>query len=313
MKLNLKKTDYIVIAILIIVVISGIIGLVVALNLMGQNDERDRQRRNNVTADLNTTVENETNIVNAVDTNVTPDQQMQQLVNALPNVLNNQTNQPSIQSIKIRYAYGYDVALTDEKKYLDVLEIDCKDDELKILAQLLEKNKLDESETLAQTSSTTYYNTQMVIDGDKVLSFSDKNATYKHGDKTTAVTLSDELLTKAGEIVNTELAKHVNSVDPTDIKTIVVTNANNASVTITDATDIKSICALTGCVNFNKGIVDVASQKVVYNIELSNGIKMQIASGGSMGYVINGNNKQEVKFMFNVEQGLEAIFKKYAN
>ena len=39
------------------------------------------------------------------------------------------------------YAYGYDVALADEQKFIDVLEIDCKDDELKNLAQLITNNK----------------------------------------------------------------------------------------------------------------------------------------------------------------------------
>ena len=310
--MKLKKTDYIIISILAVVVIAGIVGLVVATNLMSENDARDKERRSNVQTDLNVVEENETNIVNTVDTNTTPGEQMQQLVNALPNALTNQSTQSEIKSIKLRYAYGYDVALADQMDYIEILEIDCKDDELKSLAQLIQNNKLDESTQAAQTSETTYYNTQVVIDGNKVLSFSDKNATYKRDDKTTGVTLNTELLNKVAEIVNREVNKRVNAVDPTGIKTIVITNSSNASVTITDTEEIKTICALTGCVNFKQGKVKMADQKMVYTIELSNGIKMSIASGGAMGYVINNNSKQEVKFMFNVEQGLETIFKKYA-
>ena len=43
--MKLKKTDYIVISILIFVVIAGIIGIVLAVNLIGQNNEKDREKR----------------------------------------------------------------------------------------------------------------------------------------------------------------------------------------------------------------------------------------------------------------------------
>ena len=310
--MRLKKTDYVIISILLVVVIAGIVGLVIANNLMKENDERDRQRRNNVTSDLNVVAQNETNIVNSIDTNTTPIEQMQQLVNELPTALQTQNDQSEIKSIKIRYAYGYDVALADEQKFIDVLEIDCKDDELKNLAQLITNNKLDASETAAQTSATTYYNTQIVINGNKVVSFSDKNATYKRDDKSTAVVLTDELLTKTGEIVNRELSKHVYTIDASTIKSAVITNSNNASVTVTDTEEIKAICTLASCVNLKTGVVDLTKSKVTYTVELNNGIKMKITSGGAEGYVMNGSNQQEVKFMFNVEQGLETIFKKYA-
>lgn len=317
--MKLKKTDYAVISILIVVVIAGIIGIVLAVNLMGENTQKEKERRNSLASNTNT-VENETNetdenqIVNGVDTNATPEQQMQQLVNSIPGVLNGSNNTTSIKSIKLRYAYGYDVTMADQLHFVEVLEYECKDDELITLGKLIENNKLDANASDSPTTNTaTYYNTQMVVDGNKALAFSDKNALYYHDEKTQYVVLNEDVLKKVAEIVNREAEKKVSTINAGDVKTATITNSNNASVTITDASELETICKLVSFVNLNGDVVDLSKEQVVYTVDLSNGIKIKVTTGGATGFVSNGSGQQKVKFMFNAETGLESIFKKYSN
>ena len=316
--MKLKKTDYMVICILIVVVIAGIIGIAVAVNLMGENTQKEKERRKNAANNTTNVVENETDenqIVNGVDTNATPEQQMQQLVNSIPGSLSGTTNNTtSIKSIKLRYAYGYDVTLADQIHFLDVLEYECKDDELTTLGKLIENNKLDANASDTPTTNTaTYYNTQMVVDGNKVLAFSDKNALYYHDEKTQYVVLNEDVLKKIAEIVNREAQKKVSMVPANEVKTATITNSNNASVTITDTSDIQTICQLTSFVNLNGDVVDLSKEQVVYTVDLSNGIKIKVTTGGATGLISNSSGEQKVKFMFNAETGLESIFKKYSN
>ena len=313
--MRLKKTDYAVISILAVVVIAGIIGIVLAINLMGENTQKEREKRNTLSTNA-TSVENETEenqIVNEVDTNTTPEQQMQQLVNSIPGVLNGSNTKTSIKSIKLRYAYGYDVTLADQLKFLEVLEYECKDDELNTLGKLIENNKLAENATDTPTTNTaTYYNTQMIIDGNKVLGFSDKNALYYHDEKTQYVVLNEDVLKKVAEIVNREAEKKVSKINASEVKTAAITNKNNVSITITDASDIETICKLVSFISLDGSVVDLSKEQVVYTVDLSNGIKIRVTSGGANGYISNSTGQQQVKFMFNAETGLETIFKKYS-
>ncbi len=314
--MKLKKTDYAVISILLVVVIAGIIGIVLAVNLMGENTQKEKEKRNSAANNTNV-AENETaenQIINGVDTNATPEQQMQQLVNAIPGSLSGSTNATtSIKSIKLRYAYGYDVTLADQLHFVDVLEYECKDDELKTLGRLIENNQLDKNASDSPTTSTaSYNNTQMVVDGNKVLAFSDKNALYYHDEKTQYVVLNEDVLKKIAEIINREAEKKVSAIPANEVKTAVITNSNNVSVTITDTSDIEAICKLTSFVNLNGDVVDLSKEQVVYTVDLSNGIKIRVTTGGATGFISNSNGQQKVKFMFNAETGLETIFNKYA-
>ena len=129
--MKLKKTDRIVIGVLIFVVLAGIIGIVLAVNLIGQNNEKDRAKRK---AEANNTT-NETEVSNTVDPNSTPEQQIQQLVNSMPEALTNKEKEDEIKSIRIRYAYGYDVDLADQMKFIDVLNFYCVGDDLQALKE----------------------------------------------------------------------------------------------------------------------------------------------------------------------------------
>jgi hypothetical protein len=117
---------------------------------------------------------------------------------------------------------------------------------------------------------------------------------------------------KVGEIVNREVAKHVTAVNANDIKSVVVTNSNNASVTITDAEDIKNICTLSSCVPLNKDLVDFSKETFVYTVNFDNGTKMEVTKDGSMGYMMDVSKQTKVKFMFNTVSVLDSIFSKYA-
>jgi hypothetical protein len=309
--MRLKKTDYIVISVLIVVVIAGIVGVILAINLMSENNEKERQKRIAEITGGNS-VENENGMINGVDVNAAPDEQMKQLVNSIPESLQNKKLEPSMKSIKIKYAYGYDVSLAEEQNFIDVLEIDCVEDDLTSLRDLIDSNKIDAFESNIANSNGTYYNTKIIMDYTKTLSFSDKNASYTHDNRTTYVTLSDDLLKKVGEIVNREVAKHVTAVNANDIKSVVVTNSNNASVTITDAEDIKNICTLSSCVPLNKDLVDFSKETFVYTVNFDNGTKMEVTKDGSMGYMMDVSKQTKVKFMFNTVSVLDSIFSKYA-
>ncbi len=311
--MKLKKTDIVIITILIIVVIAGIIGVAIAVNLMKENSNKENENNGN---SINTIEENTINETNTsedntiVDPNATPSQQLQELVNSIPGVLTNKANEAIIKSIKIRYAYGYDVSLADQMKFIEVLEIDCKDENLSSLANLIESNQLDKNEKAMDENSASYYNTQIVINGNKKINFSDKNALYNHDDKNMAVVLSDELLKKVGEIVNAEAQKKVSAINAEEVKSAVITN-NKGSVTTVDANELRTICTLASFVKLNGTVVDLSNEKITYTVELSNGIKIKVTSGGATGYIVDKNGEQQVKFMFNVEAGLESIFAKY--
>ena len=308
--MKLKKTDYIIISILIVVVIAGIVGVVLAINLMGENNEKERQKR--ISEITGNNVVNETNMINGVDINSTPEEQMQQLVNSIPESLQSKKLEPSMKSIKIQYAYGYDVALAEEMQFIDILEIDCVEDDLTSLRDLIDNNKIDAFESNIANSNGSYYNTRIIMDYTKTLSFSDKNASYTHDNRTTYVTLNDDLLKKVGEIVNREAAKHIASVNANDIKSVVVTNSNNASVTITDAEDIKNICTLSSCVPLKSDVVDLSQETFVYTVDFNNGTKMEVTKDGATGYIMDVSKQTEVKFMFDAKTGLDSIFNKYA-
>ena len=314
--MKLKKTDYVVICILIVVAIAGIVGVVLAINLMGENDQKAREERNRTMSNLNT-IENSANenqMLNGVDANTTPNEQMQQLVNSIPGVINGSNDTTSIKSIKIRYAYGYDVTLADQLKFLDVLEYDCKDEELTALGKLIENNKIDENAKDEPTSNTaSYCNTQFVVDGEKTIAFSDKNALYHYNGKTKYVIINDDVLKKVAEIVNREAEKKVTKIDGNSVKSLVITNDNNVSVTTADASDIQTICECASYVNLNGSVVDLSQQQVIYTVELSNGTKFKVTTDGVTGYISTKNGEQQVKFMFNLGSGLESIFKKYSN
>ena len=314
--MKLKKTDYVVICILIVVAIAGIVGVVLAINLMGENDQKAREERNRTMSNLNT-IENSANenqMLNGVDANTTPNEQMQQLVNSIPGVINGSNDTTSIKSIKIRYAYGYDVTLADQLKFLDVLEYDCKDEELTALGKLIENNKIDENAKDEPTSNTaSYCNTQFVVDGEKTIAFSDKNALYHYNGKTKYVIINDDVLKKVAEIVNREAEKKVTKIDGNSVKSLVITNDNNVSVTTADASDIQTICECASYVNLNGSVVDLSQQQVIYTVELSNGTKFKVTTDGVTGYVSTKNGEQQVKFMFNLGSGLESIFKKYSD
>ena len=314
--MKLKKTDYVVIGILIVVAIAGIVGVALAINLMGENDRKDREERNKAMLDLNTVENNnaETQVINGVDSNATPNEQMQQLVNSIPSAINNSNNTTAIKSIKVRYAYGYDVALADQLKFVEVLEYDCKGEELTTLGKLIENNKIDENAKDEPTTNTaSYCNTQFVVDGEKTIAFSDKNALYNYNGKTKYVIINDEVLKKVAEIVNREAAKKVTSIDDSNVKSVVITNSNNVSVTTADASDIQTICECASYVNLNGSVVDLSQQQVIYTVELSNGTKFKVTTDGVTGYVSTKNGEQQVKFMFNLGSGLETIFKKYSD
>ena len=306
--MKLKKTDRIVIGVLIFVVLAGIIGIVLAVNLIGQNNEKDRAKRK---AEANNTT-NEIEVSNTVDPNSTPEQQIQQLVNSMPEALTNKEKEDAIKSIRIRYAYGYDVDLADQMKFIDVLNFYCVGDDLQALKELIVKNQLEVNESTISSGKASYYNTQVIINDEKTLYFSDKNAAYRHDNRTTYVTLSDELLTKLGEVVNKEASQYITAVNEEGVKSIVITKKNNTSVTITDTEDIKNICTLSSCVELKSGVVDLSQEEAVYTVDFNNGVKMQVNKAGATGYMEDSNGKKQVKFMFNGETGLDSIFKKYA-
>ncbi len=307
MKLNLKKTDYIVISILAIIIIAGIIGVVLAVNLMGENNEKDREKRR---SEMTNTEENETTMNSAIDPNATPEQQVQQLVNSIPNALQTQNKENALKRIVIKYAYGYDVDLAEEQEFIDVLSIDCIDEDLTSLRELIVKNELSVHESTIPTAATRYNNTKIVINGNEILKFSDKNATYEHDNRTTYVILNDDLLKKVSEIINREAADHVSGIGVEGVKSVTITNSNNATVTITDEEDIKNISLLSSCVEL-KGNADLSKEKIVYTVDFKNGVKMKVTSGGATAYVEDNTGKTQVKLMFNGETGLESIFKKY--
>lgn len=307
MKLNLKKTDYIVISILAIIIIAGIIGVVLAVNLMGENNEKDREKRR---SEITNTEENETTMNSAIDPNATPEQQVQQLVNSIPNALQTQNKENALKRIVIKYAYGYDVDLAEEQEFIDVLSIDCIDEDLTSLRELIVKNELSVHESTIPTATTQYNNTKIVINGNEILKFSDKNATYEHDNRTTYVILNDDLLKKVSEIINREAADHVSGIGVEGVKSVTITNSNNATVTITDEEDIKNISLLSSCVEL-KGNADLSKEKIVYTVDFKNGVKMKVTSGGATAYVEDNTGKTQVKLMFNGETGLESIFKKY--
>lgn len=304
--MKLKKTDRIVIGVLIFVVLAGIIGIVLAVNLIGQNNEKDRAKRK---ADANNTT-NETEVSNTVDPNSTPEQQIQQLVNSMPEALTNKKNE--IKSIRIKYAYGYDVDLADKMKFVDVLNFYCVDEDFETIRDLIIKNQLEVNESTISSGKASYYNTQVIINDEKTLYFSDKNAAYRHDNRTTYVTLSDELLTKLGEVVNKEASQYITEVNEEGVKSIVITKKNNTSVTIADTEDIKNICTLSSCVELKSGVVDLSKEEAVYTVEFNNGVKMQVNKDGATGYMEDSKGKKQVKFMFNGEAGLDSIFRKYA-
>lgn len=314
--MKLKKTDYVVISILIVVVIAGIIGIVLAINLMGENTQKQREARKNAMTNTNN-MEEETNIINTVDVNATPEQQMQQLINSMPEVLQGeQKTKISITNIAIEYAYGYDVSYAEEREFIDILTYTCNGEELKVLGELIEKNKFDDSKTVVQRQDGATYNTKIIID-DNTLEFSDKDAIYTKkstdGPVTTSVVINDELLKKIQEIVNREVAKKVSAISEEGIKSVVIKNSSNLAVTITDAEDIKTICALSSFVPFKEGKVNLSNGKIAYTVEFGNGLQMKGYEGGPIGLVVDNNGEHAVKFMFDVEKSLEAIFKKYSN
>ena len=218
-------------------------------------------------------------------------------------------------SITIRYAYAYNVATAEllneinkDEKYIDILEIKLKDENLRKINSLLEKQSYKKVNGIGLEVLDVY---EVNINDEIELSIcpGEDYAYYTNGKKSFLIEISEELVNEIDRIVQEEAKKNIKEFSS---KKITIISADNEQISITDEEDIKQLKEKSTCKKVNADEKTFENEKKSYTVDFNNGTKIYLYFASSLGKIIEENGKEYyVAFTEDYEDIVETMFENY--
>lgn len=228
-------------------------------------------------------------------------------------------------SIKIRYAYVYNIPTADsfneseDEEYIDILEIYLKNEELENVKKILEDIKFKE------VDYTKYANINLAIgvggmyevtlDNSIVLLLDypgDRFGQYTKGNESFIFEVTEKEEKLINEIDRIVQEKVNENFEKFSAEKITISSQNNSNVNITDKEHIKLLIENLKYVKVNIAEDEIENEEIVYTVDLNNGIKLNIYHASIIGKIIKENNEMYyVAFMTDYDEIVKRMYENY--
>lgn len=238
-------------------------------------------------------------------------------------VNNNKGYKKDIRSIKIRYAYAYNVQTADDLNeinedgnYIDILEVNLEKEELCKIKSLIEKLSFREINNLDLVVIDTY---QVVVNDDYKLYISPSQdyACYIKGNNVFIIEISEELINEIEKIVQKNVSKTIEySSDKLTISKVFYEDEeekeNAKDIEITNPKHIETILESVQYSKVNITEEELAGEEIEYIVDFNNGLKICTYYASILGYILDENNdKTFIAFNTDFDYMVQLMYENY--
>lgn len=240
--------------------------------------------------------------------------------------INNQNKNyaKNIDSIKIRYAYAYNLETADalneiseNGNVIDILEINLEGEEFLNIQKMLQKTSFKKVENLDLLVIDQY---QVVVNDDYKLSIcpGEDYAYYQEGNNSFIIKISEELVNEIDKIVESRVSQTITeeSSEKITLSKVFFDDKEEEEIAkdleITDKKHIKTILESLKYSKVNITEEELAGEDIEYVVDLNNGLKVCTYHASVLGYLLDENNEKIfVSFYTDFDYIVELMYENY--
>lgn len=227
-------------------------------------------------------------------------------------------------TVKIRYAYTYNVPTADAlnemqnekygEDYIDILEIYLEGDKLTKINELIKNSSFEKADL------SVYKDTKLAIDvagtfeitinNDIVLLMDQEWSMYTKDSDSYIIHTPEELFNEISTIVYEKAYGNSKSYDTSKI-TIISKQTDGEDVIITDEKHIKSILDNLKYAKVNMNEDEMEDEEITYTVDLNNGVQVKVYFASAIGYIIDSSEKYYVAFVTDFEEIVSTLYENY--
>lgn len=229
-------------------------------------------------------------------------------------------------SIKIRYAYAYNIPTADslneleDEEYIDILEIYLENEELENVKKLLEDITFEE----VDLTKYAYTNLAIAVGGMYEVTINnsivllldypgDRWGQYTKGKESFIFEVTEKEEKLINEIDRIVQEKVNETSEKFSAEKITISSQNYMNVNITDKEHIQLLIEKLKYSKVNITEDEMENEEIVYTVDLNNGIKLYIYHASMIGKIIKENDENYyVAFMTDFDEIVKRMFENYA-